>query len=200
MSKNFPMQKARRDVISETVFLFLFFCVIGWLYEVSLAILYGYGFINRGFLFGPYLPLYGFGALLLIACLRKLIQKPIRIGKLLITPVLVFLAIVLITTVLEYAVGFALEMIFHQRFWDYSSYRYQLHGRISLSASIRFGVCGMVFLYLLAPLFTKLIGKIPPKLRFDLSMLILLLLAADLICTLTIASVRGFNPMLGQAR
>jgi len=59
------MNTTIRNTVSHYTLLFLFFGVIGWLYEVTLAFLYGYGFVNRGFLFGPYLPLYGFGALLL---------------------------------------------------------------------------------------------------------------------------------------
>jgi len=194
------MNTTIRNTVSHYTLLFLFFGVIGWLYEVTLAFLYGYGFVNRGFLFGPYLPLYGFGALLLIACLQKLMKRTVHAGRFAITPFVVFLLIVLITTVLEYAVSFLLETIFDQRFWDYSTYAYQLHGRICLSASIRFGIGGMIFLYILVPLFTGIINKIPHKQRFFISTVVLAVLTADLIYTLYIASIQGFNPALAQPK
>jgi len=185
---------------SYYVWLFLFYSIIGWLYEVVLAFIYGYGFVNRGFLFGPYLPLYGTGALLLIILLQGLMKRDLRAGRLKITPGIVFLSIIGVTTALEYAVGWFLETVFDQRFWDYSTYRYQLHGRISLSASIRFGFGGMLFLYLLLPVFIKVIGKIPQKQRFVLSVCIIGLLIADLIATLYISSQYGFDPVLAQPR
>lgn len=165
-----------------------------------LAFIYGYGFVNRGFLFGPYLPLYGTGALLLIVTLERLMKQTIRIGKLKITPVIIFLSIIFITTALEYAVGWFLEVVFDQRFWDYSTYTYQLHGRICLSASVRFGLGGMLFLYILFPVFTKMIEKIPPRRRFLLSLCIIGILITDLIATLYISSRYGFDPVLAQPR
>lgn len=188
-----------RELFSRYLLLFLFFGIIGWLYEVGLAFLYGYGFVNRGFLSGPYLPLYGFGALLLILLLRPFMgngtpgRKPTAAAAL-------FLAIVLITTILEYAVGLFLETVFDQRFWDYSTYRWQFQGRICASASIRFGLGGMLFLYVLVPLFTKLIRRIPVRFRFFLSLAIIVMLAADLILTLYQASLYGFNPVLAQPK
>jgi len=192
-------EKVQKNISKYTV-LFLLFSMIGWIYEVILAFLYGYGFVNRGFLFGSYLPLYGTGALLLIISLERLMKVPVRIGRRKVTPVLVFAAIVLITTALEYAVGWFLETAFNQRFWDYSTYRYQLHGRICLSASIRFGLGGMLFLYILFPLFTKMLEMIPAKFRFLLSLCIIGILIADLAATLYISSVYGFDPVLAQPR
>lgn len=188
------------DTFSRFVLLFLFFCIIGWLYEVALAFLYGYGFVNRGFLSGPYLPLYGSGAVILIICLKRLMASDIRLGQLRITPVIVFFAIVIITTTLEYAVGWFLETTFDQRFWDYSTYNWQFQGRICLSASVRFGLGGMLFLYILEPLFTRIINRIPVKLRFVLSLLILCILMIDFGMTLYLSSLHGFNPVLAQPR
>ncbi len=204
-----------REQFSRLVFLFLFFCIIGWLYEVTLAFLYGYGFVNRGFLFGPYLPLYGSGALLLILFLQHLMDRDIRITfptfrrtnvrgtfpkQIRITPLLVFIAIIFITTALEYAVGWFLEAVFNQRFWDYSTYNWQFQGRICVSASVRFGLGGMLFLYILVPLFTKIIDRIPARLRFILSWVIAALLVIDLILTLYLSSIHGFSPVLAQPK
>lgn len=179
-------------------FYFLLFCIIGWLYEVALAFHYGHGFVNRGFLFGPYLPLYGFGALLLIGCLQNLMKKPVCIGKISVTPLIVFVLVVLITTAVEYAASVILELLFHTRWWDYSTYAYQLHGRICLSASLRFGVGGIVFLYVLLPLFSRLFHKIPEKARPILSWAIIGILAVDFAVSCYIAATYGADPILAQ--
>lgn len=194
------MNRKWQDVLSESVLLFLFFDIIGWLYEVALAFMYGHGFVNRGFLFGPYLPLYGSGALLLVFLLRGFMKKDIRMGRVNIMPLNVFLMIMLVTTTLEYAVGWFLETVFHQQFWNYSDYKWQLHGRICLSASLRFGLGGLVFLYILVPLFRKTIGKCPPKIRYVSALLIVMLMAADLAATLYFSNKYGFNPALAQPR
>ncbi|MGL5434484.1 MAG: putative ABC transporter permease [Lachnospiraceae bacterium] len=192
--------KQFQESFSRYIFLFLFFCMIGWIYEVILAIIYGHGFVNRGFLYGPYLPLYGSGALLLILFLHRLMKQDIRIRRMRITPLVIFAAIILITTALEYVVGLFLETVFHQRFWDYSTYNWQFQGRICVSASVRFGLGGMFFLYVLVPLFTKMINKIPARFRFVLSLIIVILLAADLILTLYFSSLYGFDPVLAQPK
>ena len=194
------MQIVTKDRFSKMVFIFLFFSIIGWGYEVTLAFLYGYGFVNRGFLSGPYLPLYGFGALILIGGLHWLMARPVRIGKVSITPVLVFIGIMVITTVVEYCTGILLETFAGQRFWDYSTYPYNFQGRICLSASIRFGLGGMLFLYILTPLFSRLLAKIPSKGRRIAAAAVVCLLVVDLILTLYLASVYGFNPTLAQPR
>ena len=81
---------------------FMMYSVFGWLYEVFLeVVVYRWGFSNRGILFGPYCIIYGFGALLLLFTLTGLKKKRIYAGKILITPFLVFLGIVAVTTVTE---------------------------------------------------------------------------------------------------
>ena len=78
------------------------YAVIGWIYEVSLeVVVYRWGFSNRGFLFGPYLPVYGFGAIIILLALQPLKKKRITLGKINVTPILVFLGVVALTTGLE---------------------------------------------------------------------------------------------------
>src|SRR5699024_8539271 len=94
------MEKIKK--VQEYFLYFMCYSVIGWLYEVFLeVVVYRWGFSNRGVLFGPYCVVYGFGAVILLLSLRPLMDKRIRIGKLCITPMLVFLGIVVITTLVE---------------------------------------------------------------------------------------------------
>lgn len=133
---------------------FLAYSVFGWCYEVFLeTVVYGWGFSNRGFLLGPYCPVYGFGALLLLALLRPL-QKVPRYGAL-----LVFLGTILLATAVELLTSYLLEALTGGWLWDYRAYSVQYDGRIALSPSLRFGFGGLLFLYGIQPLLEKAAAK-----------------------------------------
>lgn len=148
------MTKKDRIAGFQTWFLYFWtYCVLGWCYEVFLeVVVYRWGFSNRGFLWGPYLPVYGVGALLILGCLRGLTKKPLRVGRVNLMPAVVFLAVVALTTVVELIASYLLEWTTGGWLWDYTRYAIQWQGRICLSASLRFGVGGMIILYLLQPL------------------------------------------------
>lgn len=151
----------------QTWFLYFWvYAVLGWVYEVFLeVVVYRWGYSNRGFLFGPYLPVYGFGALLIIASLRPLSRKSLRVGKVSVTPVVVFVAIVVLTTVVELITSYLLEWTTGGWLWDYTRYSIQWQGRICLSASLRFGLGGMIILYVLQPLVEKGVERLGDKRR-----------------------------------
>lgn len=156
------MEKKDRFAGFQKWFLYFWtYCVLGWCYEVFLeVVVYRWGFSNRGFLWGPYLPVYGVGALLILACLRKLKTRPLRVGRINLMPVVVFFAIILLTTVVELIASYLLEWTTGDWLWDYTRYRIQWQGRICLSASLRFGVGGMIMLYGLQPLVEKGIARL----------------------------------------
>lgn len=120
--------------------------MIGWIYEVFLeVVVYRWGFSNSGVLFGPYCVIYGIGALLSIFSLGKLQKERIYIEKLLITPLLVFFGIILITTAVELLGSYIMEFATGGWMWDHRKYAFDLQGRIALNPSIRFGIGGDVF-------------------------------------------------------
>lgn len=140
--------------LSYLFLIFFAYAIIGWCYEVFLeVVVYQWGFSNRGFLLGPYCPVYGFGVLLLLLCLNGVRQK-----KKWYSPILVFLGTVMITTALELVTSYILEFAIGHWMWDYTRYQYQFDGRIALNPSIRFGLGGLLFLYIVQPLLEKL-GK-----------------------------------------
>ena len=161
------MIKKDRIAGFQTWFLYFWkYCVLGWCYEVFLeVVVYRWGFSNRGFLWGPYLPVYGVGALLILGCLGRLKSRPLRIGRVNVMPAVVFLAVVALTTVVELIASYLLEWTTGGWLWDYTRYAIQWQGRICLSASLRFGVGGMVILYLLQPLLEKGMDKLGAKRR-----------------------------------
>lgn len=132
-------------------------------------------------MFGPYCVIYGFGALILLFSLGWLMKKKIRVWKLNITPVLVFLGIVVITTIVELGASYIMEATKGEWLWDYTRFAFDFQGRIALNPSIRFGIGGMIFLYLLQPLFEKGVRKMPERILHIVSAALAVLLCADVI-------------------
>ena len=137
---------------------FMAYAFLGWIYEVLLGIFqFHLGFINRGFLFGPYLPLYGVGAIIFICLLDNLKNKRITVLKLNIMPVLIFLAIMFIATTLELVTSYLMEFFIGKWLWDYNGYFMNYEGRIALETSIRFGIGGMAILYVIQPFLNRIL-------------------------------------------
>lgn len=132
-------------------FYFIFYSIAGWLCE---DIYVGIGqkkFVNRGFLYGPYCPIYGFGALIVLYPLLALGNHPI----------LVFLGGMILTSALEYFTSWLMETLFHEKWWDYSHYKYNLNGRICLLNSTLFGLMALVVVFIIQPYVEKLADSIP---------------------------------------
>lgn len=144
----------------------MMYAIIGWCYEVFLeVVVYKWGFSNRGVLFGPYCPVYGFGALAFIFTIGRILKNKNWKQKLLLVPI-VFLGCMLIATVIELATSYICEAFMGSWPWQTYATSYpgtNFQGRIALSPSIRFGIGGVVFLYLLQPLFEKIVNKLPKK-------------------------------------
>ena len=134
------------------IFLFLtLYSFVGWVAEVVFVFVSTRHLENRGFLTGPFVPIYGFGALAMIYFVSPYIKNPF----------LVFIASVVIASVLEYVTHLALDKIFHVKLWDYSDKPFNLHGRICLENSLLFGMLGLLLLYVLQPFVSSLLIHIP---------------------------------------
>ena len=163
---------------------FMCYSVIGWLYEVFLeVVVYRWGYSDRGVLAGPYCVIYGVGALVLIFALRGLMGRHIRVGPVPVTPALVFAAIVALTTAIELAGSYLMERVTGGWMWDYTAYACNFQGRIALSPSLRFGAGGMLFLYVLQPLFERVTARWPDRVTRLTGGALALLLAADALYT-----------------
>ncbi|MGN1336968.1 MAG: putative ABC transporter permease [Candidatus Coprovivens sp.] len=152
------------EFIQEYYLYFMMYSIIGWCYEVFLeVVVYKWGFTNRGVLFGPYCPVYGFGALSFIFIVYRLIKdKPLK-RKIIMIPV-VFLLCMIIATSIELITSYICEAFMGSWPWQtYADYKINFQARIALSPSIRFGIGGVVFLYLLQPIFSKIINKLGDK-------------------------------------
>lgn len=152
------LQKLKQEWNTWFIY-FLIYSMIGWIYEVLVCIIeFRIGFVNRGFLWGPYLPVYGFGGLLIILSMRGLKKKKVMIGKISVTPILCFVGIVVLTTAVELLTSYLMEIAIGQWLWDYTEEPVHFQGRIALTTSLRFGVIGICGLYGIQPLLEKILS------------------------------------------
>lgn len=153
---------------------FLVFSVIGWIYETCLVVFeYKEEFYNRGFLWGPYLPIYGFGGLIIILSMSKIKNKKMMLWKIPVTPVVCFFLITLVATSVELLGSYIMEWTMGEWLWDYTNFGPNFQGRISLESSIRFGIMGMVGLYIIYPLLTLIYKKTGKSIGYKVVMGIL---------------------------
>lgn len=131
--------------------LFMIYAIAGWCMEVIGKLIQYKRFINRGFLIGPYCPIYGYGALLITFLLKKYTEDPI---------VLFFMAIIICGT-LEYLTSYYMEKMFKARWWDYSQKKFNINGRVCLDTIVPFGLLGMFIMYVSNPFLISKIEALP---------------------------------------
>lgn len=148
--------------------LFLTYSFLGWAMEVIGKLIQYKRFINRGFLIGPYCPIYGTGALLITFLLKRYIDDPITL----------FIMAILVCGLLEYLTSYFMEKIYHARWWDYSQRKFNINGRVCLETIIPFGLLGMFIIYISNPF---LIGKMEQLPEIALNILFWILLTIYLI-------------------
>lgn len=168
----------------EVVFIFMMYAFIGWCAEVSYAALDIGVFVNRGFLNGPLCPIYGVGVLIVIEVLFPLKDNLIFL----------FIGSVVLTTVLEYIVGFLLEKVFHNKWWDYSEYPFNINGYVCLKFSVLWGLSCSFIVLVLHPILFAFIHIIPKT--FGIVLLVFAMLAFTVDCVFTISTILKFNKRL----
>ena len=149
--------------------LFFTFSFIGWLFEVLLQFVKTGIFVNRGALYGPWLPIYGWGGILILILLKKFRDKPSTL----------FIMTFILCGVVEYFTSCYLEYVKHLKYWDYSGYFLNVNGRICLEGLMLFGFGGCAFTYILAPLFDKVYNKLNKKLVTIMCIILISLYVID---------------------
>lgn len=159
---------------SEILSTFLCTGFIGWCWEVFYSFLNGNGFVNRGFLYGPFLPIYGTGSILILILLYRFRDKPFRhLG-------LMFL----LCGVLEYVTGTVIELARNLRYWDYDGFFCHIASRVSLEGLAAFCIGGTLATYIAGPLLYRLFKKIPAKTRTIVSVILGIFILIDFIFAL----------------
>ena len=120
---------------------FAIYCFLGWVWESAYRSIHERKFVNSGFLAGPFIPIYGFGALLYIGLMHITLN-----------PALLFISGAVLACTLEYITSWALEKIFHARWWDYDNNKFNINGRVCLLGFCAFGFFVVILPYLQLPI------------------------------------------------
>ena len=151
--------------------LFLMYAILGWIVEVINAYIQKKKFVNRGFLIGPYCPIYGVGMLAIISLLQEYTGNYI----------VLFILSMTICMVLEYLTSYFMELIFKARWWDYSNKRFNINGRICLETAIPFGLGGMLIMYVINPIFVGFLNTLSDNTLLILGISLMTIFVIDLI-------------------
>lgn len=127
--------------IQKYFIIFIIYSMIGWVIEGIETYPQYKRFYNRGFLIGPYCPIYGVGSVLMTILLERYYDDWF----------VVFIMAILICSILEYVTSWIMEKMFHARWWDYSDEKFNINGRINLRNSVLFGIGGLIIIYVTNP-------------------------------------------------
>ncbi len=152
---------------------FIIYCVCGWIWESTYCSVKARKWINRGFLMGPYIPIYGCGALVVYLTLYPLKEQLW----------LVYIGGVIFPTILEFLTSWIMEKLFAATWWDYSNEKYNIQGRICLKVSLFWGFFSLVMVEILHPFVLSLIEKLPRTAGQVLGAVFVVVFSADLVNT-----------------
>ena len=155
--------------ITQWLTFFIIYCFLGWVWESAYVSVRKRKWVNRGFMHGPLLPIYGSGAVIVLFA-----ALPFK-GNV----VAVYFAGMIAATILEYVTGAAMEALFKVRYWDYSDQRFNLNGHICLTSSLGWGFFSVVMVYWLHKPFERAVLAIPENVLSPVIHVIMMLAAAD---------------------
>ena len=153
---------------------FITYSFLGWIMESIFRSICEKKLINTGFLKGPFCPIYGIGAIIMLVFLKDFSNNL----------VILFIVSMIVFTIWEYIVGVLLEKLFHTKYWDYSNNKFNFQGRICLMNSIFWGVLGIVFIKYIHPFIESIITKIDTKLLIFIYAIIALVMLVDMITSI----------------
>ena len=161
--------------LHKWLLLFYLYCFIGWIWESCYVSLKKHKWINRGFLKGPLLPIYGSGAVVVLISTLTVENNLL----------LVFVIGMISATILEYITGVAMEKLFHVRYWDYSKEPFNINGHICLISSLAWGVFSVLLVTFVNPNIERLVIIIPNGISEVISYIITVFITID--------AVQSFN-------
>lgn len=161
-------------IIFKLIMFFMIYSFFGWTLESILKTCIQRKPVNSGFLYGPFCPIYGIGALIMLIFLKSFKDNII----------LLFIIGFIILSIWEYLVGVLLEKTFHTKYWDYSQNKFNFQGRICLMNSIFWGALGVVFIQYIHPFISLQIDKVPETMLIIISTFLAIYMIIDLNITI----------------
>lgn len=163
---------------------FIIYSFLGWILESTVRTICERKIINTGFLIGPFCPIYGFGAIIMILFLNRFENNII----------LLFFISFIVLSIWEYVVGVLLEKLFKTKYWDYSKNRFNLKGRVCLTNSLAWGILGVLFIRYIHPFIQHLIGYVDYIYVAIIASIIALILLTDAI--ISVVKVKNIQTTL----
>ena len=158
----------------EIIIYFITYSFFGWVMESIFRSICEKKLINTGFLIGPFCPIYGVGAIIMLLFLKRFSDNL----------AILFIASVVVLTIWEYLVGILLEKLFHTKYWDYSKNKFNFQGRICLTNSIFWGILGVVFVKYIHPAIESLIEKIDFRILIFVYSILGIVILVDMITSI----------------
>ena len=174
--------------IYYSILYFFVYGFLGWCTEVIFAAFKQHRFVNRGFLNGPICPIYGVGVTLVIACLEAFQSNLL----------LLYISSVILVTVLEGVTGWAMDKLFHNKWWDYSKLPFNIGGYVCLLFSLIWGVACVFIVYFVHPLIHQVLSLIPHTAGIALITILGIALLSDII--VTTSAIVKFNQYLERLK
>lgn len=160
--------------LSILFLLFLGYSIMGWLLEViAVSLSAKKVIVNRGVLIGPYCPIYGTAALIIILFLNKYYRDPLTL----------FIMATLVCSLVEYGASYLLEKVYNARWWDYSHKKFNINGRICLSYALGFGLAATLIMYFVNPFLLNVFYRIKTPTLIFMTLVIMLIFLIDNIIT-----------------
>ena len=157
----------------KIIFYFIIYSFLGWCLESVYKTIIFKKITNSGFLYGPFCPMYGIGAVMMIAA--SSLSDNIFV---------IFLLGFLLFTLWEYIVAVVLEKMFKTKYWDYSHLKLNFQGRVCLKNSIYWGILGVLLVFVIQPVTERITDVIPVNVLFYLNIVICVIILTDVIITI----------------
>ena len=164
--------------IKKYFLIFMFYSIIGWVMEVIYALATKKKLSNRGFLIGPYCPIYGVGCVLIIILLSSYKDHPAGM----------FVLAILIASVLEYFTSYIMEKLFKARWWDYNKTKYNINGRVCADTMIPFGIIACFVMYIVHPVVLNILNSISDQKQTIIFIVLAIIFILDMIASFNIVN------------
>lgn len=158
-------------ILTQWVIFFLIYCFLGWIWETGYVSIIYKEWINRGFLNGPFIPIYGFGAIIILLLTMAFKNSLIFI----------FILGMIGATTIEYITGYALVQLFNKRYWDYSNQRLNIDGHICLYTSIAWGFFSILLVKMIHPSIKHFVLNFPNYMINIICIFLIIILLYDFI-------------------
>lgn len=160
-----------KNKITNYIIIFFIFAFIGYLWEITIKLLDTKTLVNTGTMHGPWLPIYGIGAIIIILILKKFKKNTLKI----------FITSALSCSIIEYITSMYLEITKGLKYWDYHNYPLNINGRTSVESALLFGIAGYLIIYNIEPFLQKILLKIPNKTKNIICIILITLFIIDII-------------------